>query len=231
MNPMMTKSAARNDGSRARRSILRGAAVAVLGLILYAWPSAPLRATETAEPGAFLSWLTTQAIEELTDDSVALQDRRARFRGLFRDHFDIPTIGRFVLGRYWRRADDNARQDFLAAFEDIMVERFAPEFAGYKGTGFHVGAVRQVTDSDQVIVSTTVTPPGSETLQVDWRVRRRDGRFQILDVIGQGVSMALTLRSEYGAFLKNSGGRVESLTAMLRERLDHDASLATKAAN
>ncbi|MHA1600779.1 MAG: MlaC/ttg2D family ABC transporter substrate-binding protein [Alphaproteobacteria bacterium] len=162
--------------------------------------------------------LTDRAIFELADESVPIADRKQRFRRLFKDGFDIPAIGRFVIGRYWRSADKTARAEFLAVFEDVMVDRFAPQFAGYAGTKFKIGVIREVKEGDQVMVSSTVAPPNSEVVQVDWRLRHRDDQFMVLDVVAQGVSMALTLRSEYGSVLKNSGGKINTLIALLRER-------------
>jgi len=201
-----------------RRALLGwffGGAAGVLALI---WAPVPGQAGMADDAGTFLISLTDRAISELADESVPVADRKESFRRLFRDAFDIPAIGRFVLGRYWRAADKSARAEFLAVFEDVMVDRFAPQFAGYAGTKFEIGAIREVNDSSQILVSSTVAPPNSEVVQVDWRLRHRDGRFKVLDVIAQGVSMVLTLRSEYAAVLKSSGGRIDDLIALLRER-------------
>ncbi len=155
---------------------------------------------------------------ELTDESIPADQRKERFRRLFKDNFDIPAIGRFVLGRYWRPADEAERGEFLAVFEDVMVDRFAPQFAGYAGTKFKIGAIREVKEDNQLMVNSTVAPPNSEVVEVDWRLRSGDGGFKVLDVVAQGVSMALTLRSEYASVLKSSGGKIDALIAMLRER-------------
>jgi len=154
----------------------------------------------------------------LADESIPVDERKHRFRDLFRDAFDIPTIGRFVVGRYWRSADKAARAEFLTVFEDVMVERFAPQFAGYAGTKFKIGAIREISENNQLIVSSTIAPPNAEAAHVDWRLRSRDGRFKVLDVVAQGLSMAQTLRSEYGSVLKKSGGKIDALIALLRKR-------------
>lgn len=201
-----------------RRALLGWVLGGAAGAVALAWAPAPSRAGIADEAGAFLISLTDQAIADLADDTIPVADRKQRFRRLFRDTFDIPAIGRFVLGRYWRSADKSARAEFLMVFEDVMVERFAPQFAGYAGTKFKIGAIREVKDSNQIMVSSTIAPPSSEVVQVNWRLRYRDDRFKVLDVVAQGVSMALTLRSEYSSVLKSSGGRIDELIALLRER-------------
>jgi ABC-type transporter MlaC component len=49
-------------------------------------------------------------------------------------------------------------------------------------------------------------------------VRERDGRFRILDVSVEGVSMARMLLQEFDAVLRNQGG-VDGLIKTLRARL------------
>ena len=206
------------EGTPNRRTLLGWICGGIIGALALAWLPASGQAGQADAAGIFLMSLTDRAIFELADESVPIADRKQRFRRLFKDGFDIPAIGRFVIGRYWRSADKTARAKFLAVFEDVMVDRFAPQFAGYAGTKFKIGVIREVKEGDQVMVSSTVAPPNSEVVQVDWRLRHRDDQFMVLDVVAQGVSMALTLRSEYGSVLKNSGGKINTLIALLRER-------------
>src|SRR3546814_13407450 len=56
-----------------------------------------------------------------------------------------------------------------------------------------------------------------------FRSRETDGTFKILDIVAEGVSMAITLRSEYGAVLKNNGGQLPPLTEALREKVARGA--------
>jgi len=216
------------DAAARRRAFLRGGCAALLfGALGMLGVVGQPRAGTPDDAGAFLDDLTDRAIAQLTDTSIPIAQRKMRFRALFRASFDIPSIGRFVVGRYWRRTDGSVRREFLAAFEDIMVERFAPQFTDYGDTRFKIDAVRAVKQPDQYIVSSSITPPGTETIEVDWRVRRVADGFKVLDVVGQGVSMAITLRAEYAAVLKNAGGRVEDLIALLRERTSVHSEFAT----
>jgi MlaC protein len=45
-------------------------------------------------------------------------------------------------------------------------------------------------------------------IEVDWRLAESDGRYKISDVSIDGVSMALTQRSEFAAIVQRNGGRV-----------------------
>lgn len=191
----------------------------VLALLVWTALAEPAQAGTAEAAGEFLERLKDQAVERLTDESLPQEERQVRFRELFREHFDLPTIGRFVLARYWRVADESTREAFLGVFEDLMVQRFAPQFAGYEDSGFTVTGVRSLPEDGQYMVSTRFHTPEGKRVQVDWRVREAGESFKILDVVGEGVSMALTLRSEYGSAIKNAGGKVEALVELLRDRV------------
>ncbi len=124
------------------RHALRFMVVALLGVALLAAAPGGSRANDADAAAAFLTSLTNQAIEKLTDASLPVLEREQSFRSLFRANFDIPAIGRLVLGRYWRKARPEVRKDFLAAFEEIMVQGFTYRFAGYADTTFEVVSVQ-----------------------------------------------------------------------------------------
>ncbi len=147
-------------------------------------------------------------------------ERERRFRSLFRANFDIPAIGRFVLGRYWRKARPEVRKDFLSAFEEIMAQAFTSRFAGYADTKFEVVSVQALTRAGQFKVHSRIAPAKDEVYLVGWLVEHKNGQFRVLDAVAEGVSMALTLRSEYASVIKRSGGRVEGLVAQLHEHIE-----------
>ena len=215
------------DIMTARRRVLYRLAIVCFSLALLPVLPGHGTAASTEDVGAFLLSLKTRAIEQLTNESLPLAERKQHFRELFRENFDVPAVGRFVLGRYWRKAMPEVRKDFLAVFEEIMVARFAPKFAGYAETKFEIGNVRTLRERGQYMIKSKISPTQGEPFQVDWRVREQDGRYKILDVVGQGVSMALTLRSEYASVIKDSGGRVEGLVDKLRERVKTDLDTQT----
>ncbi len=211
----------------ARRRVLGRLAIILLGIAVLAASPGRGQAAATEDASAFLASLTDRAFAQLSDESLSMPERRQRFRVLFREHFDVPAIGRFVLGRYWRKAKTPVREDFLSVFEEIMVRRFAPKFANYARSRFEIGLVRPLPPKGQYMVASTVVPTEGEPLHIDWRVRAKDGRLKILDVVGQGISMALTLRSEYASAIKDSGGRVEGLVDKLRARIESDPDTQT----
>ncbi len=179
------------------------------------------RAAATEGAGGFLTELTDRALAQLTEPGLADAEQKLRFRRLLNEAFDLPEIGRFVLGRYWRRADAAQRSDFLDAFEDMMLHRFLPLFSRYSGEGFDIGPSRPYKNNpDFINVESKLRRVEGESIKVNWRVRKHGEGYKIVDIVAEGVSIAVTLRSEYVSVLKQTGGDIDALTRVLREKAE-----------
>jgi phospholipid transport system substrate-binding protein len=178
----------------------------------------PAAAAGDADPAAsaFMQKLGNDAIHELTDPAVPAPERQARFRRLLDEHFDMPAISRFVLGRYWRTADEAQRAEFQKLFEDFIVGSYSARFSEYRGEAFAVVG-SNAENGGTVLVHSKIDMPTSEDIRVDWRVRGRGGDFAIVDIIVEGVSMAVTQRSEFASVIQSRGG-VDGLIEALRTK-------------
>ncbi|MCH8808851.1 MAG: ABC transporter substrate-binding protein, partial [Proteobacteria bacterium] len=171
-------------------------------MLLAALLGGQARAQGAQDASRFLADLTDRAVDQLTEPGLSDDEQERRFRSLIGESFDIPAIGRFVLGRYWRRASEDERAAFLATFEDLMVHRFLPLFAEYSGDKISVGVARPFKSNPNFIsVSSKLLRDEGEPIHIDWRVRRRDDGYRIVDIVAEGISIAVTLRSEYTSVL------------------------------
>jgi phospholipid transport system substrate-binding protein len=105
-----------------------------------------------------------------------------------------------------------------------MVQRFLPLLAEYSSERFQIGTVTPVSGNErEAMIDSRIDRTEGEPYRVSWRVRENNGDFKILDIVGEGVSMAITLRSEYGSVLKSNGGQLPPLTEALREKVERGA--------
>jgi len=200
-----------------RRSFLTAAFVMLAGALAPAIPAAA-----AADPTAVISNLGSRALEVLGKNAPQSQ-RVARFRELLREDFDVPEISRFVLGRYWNVATEEQRAEFLKLFEEYIALAYSTRLAEYTGETFKVTGSRP--DADGAVVSSQILrPAGAAPVKVDWRLIGRNGAYKISDVSVDGISMAVTQRSEFASVIQHNGGQVQGLITMLREKTGGSAS-------
>ena len=71
-----------------------------------------------------------------------------------------------------------------------------------------------------MIVSTVVVSRGSTSpVRIDGRLISNNGAYKINDMIVEGISMAVTQRSEFASILQRNGGRVQNLIVLMRQKI------------
>ena len=195
-----------------RRWFVVGATVVIAGLLIAARPAA------AADPAAVITDLGNQALQVL-GKNVDPNQRVVRFRQLFSQDFDVPGIARFVLGRYWRIATPAQQQEFIRLFTSYIALAYSNRLAEYSGETLKVTGSRAAPDGS-VVSTEIVRPNGAPPARVDWLLTQHDGAYKISDVIVEGVSMAVTQRSEFASVIQRNGGQVQGLITALRQKTE-----------
>ncbi len=168
------------------------------------------------DPADFIRMLGNQALAVLRS-SATLDQKTTYFHQMLRQDFDLSEVSRFVLGPYWRVASGGQRREFRSLFEDYLVHYYGQRFAQYGGESLEVNGSR--TDPAGVMVTSQIIRPQGPPIEVYWRLAVSDGRYKISDVSIDGVSMALSQRSEFAGIVQRNGGRVAGLLATMREAI------------
>ncbi len=189
-----------------------GATLAVPGSLL---AGASAQAVEGAS--AFIADLASRAIVILQSSGDKIERREAEFRGLLSTGFDMSFIARFVLGKHWRKATPQQRADYQALFTEFLLKSYSRRMGGYAGETFTVADARPAGKKD-IMVKTRIVQPGGPPIKADWRVRPKKGQYKIIDIMIEGVSMAVTQRSEFNAVVRQRG--IHGLLKALRARTE-----------
>ena len=174
----------------------------------------PAQAASPSDPSAFVQRLGDTTIEILTNESYTDEDRMGHYRALLRDGFAVNTIARFALGRYWRAATPEVREEYLALFEEFVLDIYSKRLNGFSGETFTITKSRMIDESD-TMVSTEISSTDGPPIRVDYRVRTHDGNLHIVDVLVEGISLIITQRSEFASIINRDG--LEGLIDKLRK--------------
>lgn len=195
--------------------------LAIVVFALFFAASSHANAKETADPGQFVQSLGDRAVVILADKNLSAEQRDEKFRNMLRDSFDLQTIGRFVIGRNsWMGATPDQQKEYMKLFEGLVIKTYSDRFALYTGEGFKVKTTRPEGDKDFIVNSEISHPDGSAPTAVDWRVRVKDAKMGVIDVVVEGVSMSVTQKQEYSSIIQRDGGNIEGLLNEMRARLN-----------
>ncbi len=180
--------------------------------------SGAAQASEPASPqGAaeFVETLGEQVAAIWVSENENLPEtKRAALRDLIRVGFELDVTSQIVLGKFWGRARAEQRAEFKNLFAEYLVNTYASHLNRYRIGTLTVDTSNRVAEDD-FLVQTSIDR-ASDTANAVWRVRAWDSEYRIIDILIDGISLALTHRSEFASVIQRDG--FEKLLQILRKR-------------
>ncbi len=147
---------------------------------------------------------------------LGFKGRYAKLLPAVRGSHDLSFIAQLTLGPYWGKLAPASRQAFVHAFTQLTVATYAAQFRRYSGQAFHRSAA-QATAQGGVLVETELMTRGHKDATIDYLVAPAAGRWQIVNIVANGVSDLALKRAQYTAIMRKKG--FASLLAMLRDKI------------
>ena len=170
------------------------------------------------DPGSYVMEMTTEAINTLTDNSTSQNEKESQFGKLFDKNFDVPSISRFVLGKYWKQASLDQKKKFIKAFRNYVVKTYSSRFNEYSGETLQLVDFENESNPKIFLVHTILKREDAPVIKVDWRIGKKKDKFVILDIIIEGISLAITQRSEFVSVIDQNEGSIDQLILLLKEK-------------
>ena len=154
-----------------------------------------------------------------SDDAKVPAKRRELLRKLVRKGFNLELTCQFVLGKYWNRASDAQRTEFMDLFTEYLLNSYARHLVSFQADTLSIISSNPAGEDD-FLVETSVSGTDGQAAPV-WRVRAVDDQYKIIDVMVDGVSLALTQRREFASIVNRVG--LDGLLKKLRDKLETQA--------
>jgi len=163
--------------------------------------------------------LGTEAVELLANDALSANEQRVAFDKLISRDFNMKLIGRFVLGKHWRKATKDQQAEYQDLFKRYIISTYQKRIGEYSGENLKIVRAKPINKKEFLVLSQIIRPSGPP-IKLDWRVRKGKKTGQkIVDIIVENVSMAITHRDEFSSVISQNGGQVEGLLKRLRKQI------------
>ncbi len=136
-----------------------------------------------------------------------------RFERIFLDYADVQAMARSVLGPPARTASRQQLRAFTDAFSGYMARKYGRRFRDFKDAAIEVTEVRKMKRFHEV--RAIARRGGKEPLEASFVVSGRSGKFRLIDIVFEGISLLKAERVEMQALLDRQGGDVDRLVAAL----------------
>ena len=133
-------------------------------------------------------------------------------------HVDFEEAARLAVGRAWRQASKEQREQLVAEFRRMLLRTYTNAISAYRGQTMKVLPLHMKAGETDVTVRNHYLRPGARPVQLDYAMRKVGERWMIYDIIVEGVSLVLTYRSEFDVAMKQEG--IDGLIRRIAQKND-----------
>ena len=196
-----------------RRDLLTYSVAAAAAFALRPWTRA--WAQGTGDATAFVVQLGN-ALVGIVNGPGSYEEKKRKLHPLIEESVDVEGIGRFCLGRYWRTATPQQQQQFSQLFHAVLLNNIAGKVGQFQGVTFKPTTTTQQEGNS--LVGTVINRPNQQPNNVQWVVSNEGGKPKIIDVIAEGISLRVTQRSDYAAYISRNNNDVGALISAMRQQ-------------
>ncbi len=143
-------------------------------------------------------------------------------------HVDMTVMSRYVLGKYWRTADDAQRQRFILEFKNLLVRFYVSALledptqldellANTDGLISYLPVNLDAETRKTTVRAEVYMPNGGPKVPVSFNLfRNESGEWMMYDVNVDGISLVTNYRSSFAAEIKRDG--LDALLERMAER-------------
>lgn len=121
-------------------------------------------------------------------------------------HIDFKHMSRWVLGKHWRRASSEEKQDFVGEFRKLIIRTYSTALLEYSGQEIRFLPVRDQSDPNRASVRTEIRPDSGPIIPISYDLYKNDmGEWKVYDISIDGISLIANYRSNFSSQIRRSG--------------------------
>lgn len=203
------------------RGIVRASLIALLSGI---WLASPGWAAQS-EPTTIVKQVTEQVFGILENPQLQgpekRQERQQRMKQISAEIFDWEEMARRALARHWRGLTPQQQQEFVGLFRDLVERSYMNRLDSAVGEKQNILYTGEQADGSRVLVKTRVVTKRNQEVPIDYSMHKGDGRWQVYDVIIEGISLISNYRSQFNRILTSSS--YDDLVQKIKSRQAEEA--------
>ncbi len=171
-------------------------------------------------PEALVRDTSSRMLMALKAEKAQIEEDKGRIYALVSDivlpYFDFQRMAMWALGRYWRSADADQRERFVAEFREMLVRTYGSALIDYADeTIIYLPLHAEQGDRD-VTVRTEIVQVGGPPIQITYSMYLTTNGWKVYDVSINGVSLVTNYRSTFASIIRKDG--MDNLIKQLQSR-------------
>lgn len=201
-------------------------ALAAFFSMTFTLPALAAAPPEAKEARAVVERAVTSVLDVLKTKELSREERKRRVEAVIEPSFDIPLMGKLVLGRtYWPKLDEAQRKEYTELFVKTIKDSYYEKIDLFTDETVEIGESAP-GEKGKYLVPTSIVSKGQK-YQLLYKLYRAGSKWKVYDVEIEGISLIRAYGSQYDQFLQKSS--IKGLLAKMREKsLDTPKDLKAK---
>ena len=178
-------------------------------------PSAHAMTESEAGARAVISETVDEVLAVLRDKSKPTEERIRLLEQIVYGRFDLYVMSRLVLARNWKRFSEEQKKQYVEEFKQYLTNSYGNRIERYDQQEVEIIGEREEPRGD-VVVQTKILGGEFEGASVDYRLRKQESDWRVIDVVIEGISMVSNYRDQFKSIV--SSGGPELLLEKLKEK-------------
>ncbi len=150
--------------------------------------------------------LVNPALQILNDKSTPLKDRQQKLRQLVSGNvFDYTAMARSALGLHWKDINAQQQQDFTQVFTAFLRDSYISRIQDFSVQQVNFEGETDIGDGRTEVKTTVQQPNASAPVQLNYMLRKDNGKWLIYDVTVDNISIAANYRNQFNRVINNKG--------------------------
>ena len=180
----------------------------IISLIMFAFASMA-SANETKTPDQIISATTSRMLEALKQEHDVITQHPERVHELANQiimpHVDFQRMSSWVLGKHWRRATAEQKQQFPAQFRSLILRTYATALSEYTDETINYLPLRASDDATDVTVKTIIERSAGPAIPVAYRMHQTQQGWKVYDISIDGISLVNNYRRSFSSEIRRNG--------------------------
>ncbi|MBI5639918.1 MAG: ABC transporter substrate-binding protein, partial [Nitrospirae bacterium] len=143
------------------------------------------------------------------------EQRRKKIREVVDRRFDFEEMAKRSLALHWAKRTPEERKEFVALYSDLLQNTYIRKIERYENE--KVAYLSEKADGPYAVVKTNIITTKEVTIPVDYKIFRKEGKWEVYDIVIEGVSLVNNYRSQFGQII--GSGSYEELVKRLRNKM------------
>lgn len=198
----------------ARRTLLTAVAAALFT------PALTFAADQGGDPDQWVLEMSNKILDTIRGDAKLKAGDAARIQ-VFVDEIVMPTVDflrmtRMCVGPKWRQATSEQRDKLQLLFRNQLIRVYSGALTAVKGQKAKLAPNRVKPTEKDALVRTVLVETGKSDIHLDYRLKKVDGLWRIVDVNVEGIWLVDNYRNQFSSVLNTSG--IEGLIGELEKK-------------